>query len=111
MKNFIANLYDKDDIMPTYEYVCLKCGYHFDAFQKMSEAHLDKCIKCQGSVRRVVSGGSGLIFKGSGFYITDYTKGSDPKKTTGNENRSKKSRSESKPVSSAPSVKKAATNT
>ena len=61
--------------MPTYEYECLNCGTHFDTFQKMSDNPLDKCIKCQGSVRRLVSGGSGLIFKGSGFYITDYAKG------------------------------------
>ena len=59
--------------MPTYEYECLSCGTHFEILQKMSEAPLDKCISCQGSVRRVVSGGSGVIFKGSGFYITDYT--------------------------------------
>ncbi len=60
--------------MPTYEYECLSCGTHFDTFQKMSDSPLDKCVQCQGSVRRVVSGGSGLIFKGSGFYITDYAK-------------------------------------
>ncbi|MCF7824411.1 MAG: zinc ribbon domain-containing protein [Candidatus Marinimicrobia bacterium] len=60
--------------MPTYEYECLSCGISFDAFQKMSDAPLQKCTECQGSVRRVVSGGSGLIFKGSGFYITDYNK-------------------------------------
>jgi len=60
--------------MPTYEYECLSCGISFDTFQKMSESPLDKCVKCQGAVRRVVSGGSGLIFKGSGFYITDYSK-------------------------------------
>lgn len=68
--------------MPTYEYECLSCGNHFDAFQKMSDARLDKCISCQGSVRRVVSGGSGLIFKGSGFYITDYAKGKNKAETT-----------------------------
>ena len=61
--------------MPTYEYECLSCGAHFDAFQKMSDSPLDKCIYCKGSVRRIVSGGSGLIFKGSGFYINDYAKG------------------------------------
>ncbi len=65
--------------MPTYEYECLSCGNHFDAFQKMSESALDKCIQCKGSVRRIVSGGSGLIFKGSGFYITDYAKGAGKK--------------------------------
>jgi len=61
--------------MPTYEYECLSCGAHFDAFQKMSDSPIDNCINCKGSVRRIVSGGSGLIFKGSGFYITDYAKG------------------------------------
>lgn len=61
--------------MPTYEYECLSCGTHFDVFQKMSDLRIDACVNCKGSVRRVVSGGSGLIFKGSGFYITDYAKG------------------------------------
>ncbi len=61
--------------MPTYEYECLNCGTHFEAFQKMSDLPLDTCIECRGSVRRLVSGGSGLIFKGSGFYITDYARG------------------------------------
>jgi putative FmdB family regulatory protein len=65
--------------MPTYEYECLSCGTHFDTFQKMSDLPLDKCIQCKGTVRRIVSGGSGLIFKGSGFYITDYAKGKGKK--------------------------------
>lgn len=65
--------------MPTYEYKCLSCGTQFDAFQKMSESPLEKCVECRGKVRRVVSGGSGLIFKGSGFYITDYAKGTGTK--------------------------------
>ncbi|MCF7807865.1 MAG: zinc ribbon domain-containing protein [Candidatus Marinimicrobia bacterium] len=60
--------------MPTYEYKCLSCGLNFETFQKMSDSPLDSCIECKGSVRRVVTGGSGLIFKGSGFYITDYNK-------------------------------------
>lgn len=68
--------------MPTYEYKCLSCGQNFEAFQKMSEAPLDACIECKGSVRRVVSGGTGLIFKGSGFYITDYNKKNSDKKST-----------------------------
>lgn len=69
--------------MPTYEYKCLSCGTHFDAFQKMSDSPLDVCVNCKGSVRRVVSGGSGLIFKGSGFYITDYAKGKGGKAGSG----------------------------
>ncbi len=71
--------------MPTYEYECLSCGTRFDTFQKMSDSPLDKCVQCQGSVRRLVSGGSGLIFKGSGFYITDYAKG---KGSSGSETKS-----------------------
>lgn len=60
--------------MPTYEYRCEKCGNEFEAFQRMSDASVKKCPKCQGRVRRLISGGSGLIFKGSGFYITDYAR-------------------------------------
>jgi putative FmdB family regulatory protein len=60
--------------MPTYEYECLKCGKIFEKFQKMSDSHLRECPKCRGQVKRLISAGSGLIFKGSGFYITDYKK-------------------------------------
>ena len=63
--------------MPTYDYKCTECGHRFEAFQKMSEAALTSCPQCQGKVKRVLSGGTGLIFKGSGFYITDYAKKSD----------------------------------
>ncbi|MEN9776784.1 MAG: hypothetical protein RJB04_539 [Verrucomicrobiota bacterium] len=66
--------------MPTYEYVCLKCQAQFDESQRMSDAPLTQCPKdkCpgkkwgKGKVQRGVGGGAGLIFKGSGFYITDY---------------------------------------
>lgn len=66
--------------MPTYEYVCSKCGGEFDAMQSMSEKPLTKCKltvgrakkKCSGRVSRKIGAGAGLIFKGSGFYITDY---------------------------------------
>jgi putative FmdB family regulatory protein len=57
--------------MPTYEYECKTCGYSFDAFQPMSEAPLKICPQCGKEVRRLINGGSGVIFKGSGFYITD----------------------------------------
>jgi len=69
--------------MPTYEYKCLECGHRFDVFQKMSEEPLEVCEKCGGAVRRVMSGGSGLIFKGSGFYITDYARKSTSGAGTG----------------------------
>ena len=82
--------------MPTYEYECLSCGTHFDAFQKMSDLPLDKCVQCKGSVRRIVSGGSGLIFKGSGFYITDYAKGKGKKSESSPVSKKSKAASESK---------------
>ncbi|MDR3333683.1 MAG: hypothetical protein LBT13_02190 [Treponema sp.] len=65
--------------MPTYEYECKTCGYSFDAFQPMSEAPLKICPQCGKEVRRLINGGSGVIFKGSGFYITDKKGTSDTK--------------------------------
>lgn len=65
--------------MPTYEYRCESCGHNFDAFQKMSDPVLDKCPKCGGKVKRLISSGAGFIFKGSGFYATDYRKNSAKK--------------------------------
>lgn len=58
--------------MPTYEYECRKCGHRFEKFQRISEAPAKRCPKCRGAVRRLLGTGGGLIFKGSGFYITDY---------------------------------------
>lgn len=60
--------------MPTYEYQCSKCGYKFDWFQDMTEKHLKRCSKCGGKLERMIGPGSGIIFKGSGFYATDYAK-------------------------------------
>jgi putative FmdB family regulatory protein len=60
--------------MPTYEYACQKCGHKFEAFQSITEKPLKKCPNCSGPVKRLISPGAGLIFKGSGFYITDYKK-------------------------------------
>lgn len=60
--------------MPTYEYVCDSCGYKFEEFQTMSSEPLEICPVCNGKVHRKIGSGSGLIFKGSGFYVTDYKK-------------------------------------
>ncbi len=60
--------------MPTYDYECLKCGINFEAFQKMSDEALKRCPQCRGKVKRLISSGSGVIFKGKGFYATDYKK-------------------------------------
>ena len=58
--------------MPTYEYECDKCKHKFDAFQTMTAKHLKKCPECGGKVTRLLGTGSGVIFKGTGFYQTDY---------------------------------------
>ena len=60
--------------MPTYDYKCLKCGHSFEAFQKITDEPLKECPECRGEVKRLISPGSGIIFKGSGFYATDYKK-------------------------------------
>ncbi len=59
--------------MPTYEYRCDE-GHAFERIQKMNDKPLTKCPECGAKASRHISGGSGLIFKGSGFYITDYGK-------------------------------------
>jgi putative FmdB family regulatory protein len=60
--------------MPTYDYQCQTCGHQFEARQSMKDPHLTDCPKedCTGPVKRLIGAGSGFIFKGSGFYITDY---------------------------------------
>ena len=58
--------------MPTYDYECRSCGHSFEAFQKMSDKPLENCPKCGSKVKRLIGAGAGIIFKGSGFYATDY---------------------------------------
>lgn len=58
--------------MPTYDYKCLECGHTFDYFQKMSDEPLQNCPVCHGKLKRLIGPGAGPIFKGSGFYETDY---------------------------------------
>jgi len=57
--------------MPTYEYECKSCGHGFEVFQAMSDPPVKDCPKCGKEVRRLIFGGAGVIFKGSGFYVTD----------------------------------------
>lgn len=74
--------------MPTYEYECESCGLQFEYLQSMSEPPKEKCEKCGGHLKKLLSAGSGLIFKGSGFYITDYkggTKSGETSKSEGGE--------------------------
>ena len=60
--------------MPTYEYECQKCHHRYDLFQRITEGPKRTCPKCKGRVKRLLGTGAGLLFKGSGFYITDYRK-------------------------------------
>ncbi len=95
--------------MPTYEYECPKCSYAFELVQSMRDEPLKKCPKCKKpGVKRLVGGGAGLIFKGSGFYITDYRN----KDSAAKEKR--KAGGDAKPAAAsapAPAASKVATTT
>ena len=87
--------------MPTYDYICNDCEKMYEYFQSMSDAPVKECPECEkNSLRRVISGGTGLIFKGSGYYLTDYknkkTKSSEDKKP----NKKKKDNKSKKKVES-----------
>jgi putative FmdB family regulatory protein len=69
--------------MPTYEYECKECSYNFEVFQSMSDEPLKICPKCGKEIRRLIFGGAGVIFKGSGFYITDKVADKGKGKATG----------------------------
>ncbi len=97
--------------MPTYEYKCISCEYYFEKFQSIKAEPIKFCPKCEKPVKKLISAGAGLIFKGTGFYITDYknaeNKGSSKendgkKKTAPTEDKpDKKSTNEKNPVSAA----------
>ncbi len=58
--------------MPTYDYGCGECGYHFEKFQSIKARKLTRCPRCGGKVKRLIGTGAGILFKGTGFYQTDY---------------------------------------
>ncbi len=67
--------------MPTYDYRCGACHHEFESFQSITEAPLRKCPNCgKMKLKRLIGTGAALIFRGSGFYITDYRKGRAPSK-------------------------------
>ncbi len=87
--------------MPTYTYECKKCGKVFDVFHSISATPLVKCEDCGGGTKRMIGTGAGIIFKGSGFYETDYKRssaaGSGSSESKGGEGKSSESKaSESK---------------
>ena len=81
--------------MPTYDYICFSCGNKFEMFQSMTEKPLSNCPECGGKVKRLIGAGAGAIFKGSGFYQTDY------KNTSKNSNQKN-----DKKISTAPETPK-----
>lgn len=94
--------------MPTYGYSCDDCGHEFEEFQSISAKPLKKCPECSGKVTRLIGGGSGVLFKGSGFYETDYrsknykesakkdNKSNQPAKVKSKDAKSKKTNSKDK---------------
>lgn len=84
--------------MPVYEYRCNKCGYQFERVQKLSEPSIRRCERCGGSVIKLISP-SGIMFKGTGWYVTDYSKKMKEKKTE--TSGDKKAKETPKPVPSS----------
>jgi len=79
--------------MPNYDYKCQKCNHVFEIFQKMSDPKLEDCPQdgCDGKVKRLLGSGAGVIFKGSGFYQTDYRSDSYKKAASKEKGGDKKS--------------------
>jgi len=90
--------------MPTYEYECAKCPSPFDVFQSMRDAPLKKCPTCGGKVKRLLGTGAGIIFKGSGFYQTDYRSSSYHSSAKADCSSSSAASSSSKPSATTPST-------
>lgn len=90
--------------MPTYQYRCSHCGHEFEEYQSIVDDPIEKCPECSDKTQRVISGGAGFLFKGSGFYITDYR--SDSYKKAASKDKSDGKTPESKPSDSKKSESK-----
>src|SRR3990172_5871871 len=77
--------------MPTYDYRCKSCGFRFEKLQSITAESVKKCPKCEGVVESIITGGTGMIFKGSGFYITDYKGNGESRSETKPEKADEKS--------------------
>jgi len=93
--------------MPTYEYECQKCGHRFDEFQSMTAKLLVRCPKCKGKLKRLIGAGAGFLFKGSGFYATDYRSSSYQEKKKGDTSTTSTTPSESAKAADKPADKPA----
>jgi len=84
--------------MPTYEYECDACGYGFEKFQSMTDTRLKKCPECKKlKLHRLIGTGGGIIFKGTGFYETDFkTKKEPPKQESSSSSKGEKPQKTSK---------------
>jgi putative FmdB family regulatory protein len=94
--------------MPTYEYECKFCKHRFEEFQSITDEPIKKCPKCGKAVRRLFGGGMGIIFKGSGFYTTDYKRSSavsGPPAASGGNGSSKSTESKTETKSTSPEKK------
>lgn len=82
--------------MPTYGYSCPKCGHEYEKIQKITDDTRAKCPECGARGERVITGGAGIIFKGSGFYITDYKRAGEKKTESEDSGEKPKKKDESK---------------
>ncbi len=95
--------------MPTYDYVCEGCGHTFELFQSMSAKHISKCPKCKkAKAKRLIGCGAGIIFRGSGFYTTDYR--SDGYKKSADSEKPASAKSDSSAKNDAPAGSSASSN-
>ncbi len=90
--------------MPTYDYKCNECEHEFEEFQQMTAKPVKKCPECDGKVKRLIGAGAAVVFKGSGFYETDYKKA--PVSSAPSEKSSEKTSSKPAEKQSATPAKK-----
>ena len=96
--------------MPTYRYKCTECSHEFELFQYITDEPIKTCPKCKCKVERLIRGGAGLLFKGNGFYITDYRSDSYKNKAKAEKNSAKAEKSDKSASASSDTSKKVTTD-